>query len=285
MCHKTELKLIPSISFIGAGKASTSLGVYFKNKGFEIAGYLSKRKTSAEAASLKTESKAFTSLYELIEDSNVIWITTPDDQIETVVKEISELRTFSREQKIVLHASGVHTTDILLPAKNAGYKTAAAHPLLAFGSSENTVRLLGETWFAVEESSSEVSNLLHSCGNKTFSIDKNNKTLYHAAACVLSNYLVTLMDAAQQIFELTGLPEEEATNATLPLIESVIENLKDKSSKDALTGPIKRGDAQTISMHLASLQNSIPKMMDLYKVMGRRTMDMIEDYKLKDILE
>lgn len=277
--------LNPTISFIGAGKVATALGIYFKQKGIEVSGYISQSASSAEKAAAITESKAFTNLSELLENSNVIWITTPDDKIESVAQQIAKTPISIVDKKLIVHASGVHTTEILNSTKEAGYDIAAAHPLLAFSNVDDACQMLNDTWFAVEEDTQLISNILHKCGNKTFNIEGDKKTLYHAAACVLSNYMVTLIDASQQIFAQTGLTKEDATSATLPLLESVLQNMIGKNAKDALTGPIKRGDATTIKMHLQSLTETMPEMVELYKMMGRMTMQMINDYKLKDILD
>ena len=278
-------ELNPTISFIGAGKVATALGIYFKQKGFEVSGYLSRSASSARNAASKTNSTSFSNLSELLENSNVIWITTPDDKIESVAQQVASTPISNADQKIIVHASGVHTAEILSATKRSGYNIAAAHPLLAFSDVDDASQMLNDTWFAVEEDTQLISNILHKCGNKTFNIEGDKKTLYHAAACVLSNYMVTLMDASQQIFAHTGLSKEDATSATMPLLQSVVKNMQGKQNKDALTGPIKRGDASTVAMHINSLQKEMPEMVELYKMMGKMTMQMINDYKLKDILD
>ena len=286
MYHIINVKdLNPTISFIGAGKVATALGIYFKQKGIEVSGYISQSVSSAEKSAVITESKAFANLSELLEKSNVIWITTPDDKIESVAKQIASTPISNADRKLIVHASGVHTANILASAKEVGYQTAAAHPLLAFSNSEEAAIMLHKTWFAVEETTPVISSILRKCGNHTFEIEGDKKTLYHAAACMLSNYMVTLMDASQQMLAQTGLSKEDAASATMPLLESVVKNMQGKNSKDALTGPIKRGDASTVSMHINTLQEEMPKMVELYKMMGKMTMHMINDYKLKDILD
>lgn len=275
----------PSISFIGAGKVSTALGLYFKEKGFEIAGYLSRSEASTQKAAFKTDSQSFTDLFELLENSNVIWITTPDDQIETVASQIATILVSDKNEKLILHASGVHDLTVLNAAKRAGYQTATAHPLLAFGNLQEATEMLADTWFGIEDENDKISKILNLCGNHTFRLDKEQKVLYHAAACVLSNYMVTLTDVAEKIFEASGLPAESIENAVQPLLESVVRNIRRSGTQNALTGPIKRGDANTVEMHLDALQQYSPEITVLYKLLGRQTMQMINDYKLKDILE
>lgn len=266
------------IAFIGAGKVSTALGLYFKSKGFEIQGYFSRNFESAQQTARQTKSLAYQSIEKLISDSDMIWITTPDDQIESVVRQISTHSISQKNNKLILHASGVHSAAILAPLKEMGYQTACAHPLLAFSNPISAQEKLKEVWFTIEKTDEEnrlLIDLLTGCGNKFLFIDSDKKALYHAAACVLSNYLVTLLNASYEIFEKTGIPKNDVQKATAPLLESVIDNLKNKSCKEALTGPIKRNDKNTIRMHMESLNAFMPQMTELYTLLGKETMKML----------
>lgn len=274
-----------SIAFIGAGKVGVALGIYFKDNGFEVSGYLSRSLDSAKRAAEYTNSVAYNSMANLLNDSDIVWITTPDGQIEDVANEIAKHPVADDNPKLILHASGALSAQVLAVAKQAGYRTAVAHPLMAFGNPMVASKELHRVWFAVEEEEEGISKLLRDCGNNTFEVATELKPLYHAAACVLSNYMVTLVNAAQQIFEKSGLPKQHLANATRPLIDSVIENLAMQAPKDALTGPIKRGDKETVQLHLDVMGRETPEMLNLYKQMGRETMKMIGDFKLNDILE
>ncbi|BBD46724.1 MAG TPA: hypothetical protein DEP71_03125 [Porphyromonadaceae bacterium] len=275
------------IAFIGAGQVSTALGLYFKNNGFEIGGYYSRSCKSTERAARLTHSHPYASAGELINDNQMIWITTPDDQIEAVVRQITLLPPPRKDEKLVLHASGAYPLSILNPLKENGYQTACAHPLLAFGDPVVAQEKLGNVWFAIEkpgEDNGQLTGFFKACGNQTFTVDPGKKSLYHAAACVLSNYLVTLLDASFAIFEKSGMPRDNIQEAARPLLESVILNLKGKDLKDALTGPIKRGDKNTVRMHLESLNALMPEMTALYTLMGRKTMQLLGDYSLEEVL-
>ena len=266
------------IAFIGAGNVSTALGLYFKTKGFEIQGYYSQNHQSAEKAAQLTHAHPYISPEELINDSQMIWITTPDDQIEKVARQLSELPVPQKNEKLILHASGVHSLEILNPLKDKGYQTACAHPLFAFTEPILAQQKLNNVWFGIEKTDEEnrqLTDFFNTCGNKTLSIDSDKKTLYHAAACVLSNYLVTLLNASYRMFEKSGVAKDDIQKATQPLLESVIDNLKDKNCADALTGPIKRGDEKTVSMHVESLSAFMPEMLELYTLMGKETLKML----------
>jgi len=276
------------IAFIGAGKVSAALGLYFKNNGFEIGGYYSIGGASAGKAAQLTSSTHYSSLERLINDNQLIWIATPDDQIEKVVQQISHLEITGKTDKLILHVSGVYSLSILDPLKVTGYQTGSAHPLLAFGDPVVTQQTLHGAWFAVEkgeEDNGRLNLLLESCGNPTFTVTPGRKPLYHAAACLLSNYLVTLMDASCRIFERSGLPADKVREATWPLFESVVRNLNEKEPKEALTGPVKRGDSNTVRLHLESLRIHMPEMSALYTLLGKETVRLSGNHSLEALFE
>jgi predicted short-subunit dehydrogenase-like oxidoreductase (DUF2520 family) len=277
-----------TIGFIGAGKVGTSLGCYFKHKGFEIAGYYSHTADHAADAARRTDSVAFTNQLELIEKSDMIWITTPDDTIEICAEEIAAEITSLPIDKIFLHASGVHSCFILQSLAEKGFEVASAHPLLAFNDVEQAVVDLEKTYFALEGNDQIITTLtrfFQQTGNQTFVINAKEKPLYHAAASMLSNYLVTLFDTSCQMFGKAGMPEAITSSAAMPLLESVVGNLKRTDARNALTGPIKRGDRNTISLHLQSIEKEMPEIVDLYQTLGRQTMKMLNDFRLNELLE
>lgn len=274
-----------SFSFIGAGRVGTALGVYFREKGFKIQGYFSRTSESAGNASLLTDSQCYPNIEKLVADSQIIWITTPDDAIESVAMQLSNYDI--TEKKMFIHVSGLKTSDALDCLKKQGHRVCSAHPLLAFGNTRNAVKMLQNTTFFIEGDEPDLNvfqSVLSKIGNKFFKIDKRQKPIYHTGAVIISNYLVTLYDATDRIFDIADIEKTVIKEATNVLIESVLENLKTKSTKEALTGPIKRNDMETVKKHLEILEKELPELAELYKALGNATMNMIGDYRLKDTL-
>lgn len=271
------------IAFVGAGKVATALGNYFRTKGIDVAGYYSRNFGHARQAAEITNTRPFANLQELINSSRMIWITTRDDAIEEVAIQIAALNIPPSENKMFLHTSGVHSTGILLPIKEKGFSTGSAHPLLSFSGEPTTVEKLNHTWFTIEND--ELTEFFKKTNNPVIKIDGKQKALYHTACSILANYMVTLMDISFSIFEKTGIEKDKIRNAAIPLLESVIQNTQYKAGKDALTGPLKRGDENTIRMHLQSLEKDMPGLVEIYKTLGRETMKMLDDYRLSEILK
>ncbi len=273
-------------SFIGAGKVGTSLGVFFKENGIDICGYFSRTLKNAETAASLTSSKAYTELENLVNESRFIWITTNDDAIESVANQIAELKI--SEKKTFIHASGLKTSNALIALKKQGHKICSAHPLLAFSTVEQAVKMLSKTTFFLEGEQDDLLDIKQIFKDKNLKfaeIKKEQKAAYHAGACIISNYLVTLVHASNQLFELAGIPNNILSPATNTLITSALQNLEGKEPKEALTGPIKRGDAETVKKHIEILSKDLPELAELYKVLGKETMNMIDDFRLKNILD
>ena len=281
------------ISFIGAGKVGTALGVYFKQRGCEIAGYYSRTTQHAETASRLTNSEAFDDIQKLLQRSSMVWITVTDDALEAVANEIATM-DIPQNIKAFIHTSGVHSSKILSSIHKKGFATYSLHPLMAFSTVNESVDQLLNAYFSVESvantsfednNKSLLDNLLSTIGNKTLTIYTDKKELYHCAASVLSNYLVTLLNVAYEMFEEAGMSKSEIKKATAPLLRSTLMNVEAyKNMGDALTGPIKRGDKTTIKKHLEALVNYMPSKTVLYRELGKETMKMLNDDRLKDVL-
>lgn len=267
------------ICFIGAGKVGTTLGLYFKNYGFNITGYYSRTYESALKASNTTKTKAYSDLNELIDNNNFIFITTNDDSIVKVSKELSNMRN-SWENYIIAHTSGALTSETLIEFANKGAGTYSIHPLQTFADPELTCSKLENTIFTIEGNNNLhlIEDILRKTNNKYTIIDKSKKALYHAGACVASNYLVTLLDISYSLIKQSGFNEEDIYDGLEPLILGTLNNIKNLGINNALTGPIARGDKDTISNHVDKINDE--RILDFYKYVGLYTLGLTS----KDVL-
>ena len=238
------------IGFIGAGKAGVSLGSYFVSKGLEISGYFSRTMESALFAGRITGSSAFSSLKDLIEYSDIIIISTPDDVLPAVWK---ELRTVAPAGRIVAHLSGSLSSDIFEGIGKEGASGYSIHPMFAFSSRDGGFEGLQDAFFTIEGSEDrieEVSQLFRITGNRTLVIGKEHKTLYHASNVMVSNLVIALISTGALVFEKCVVADGDPIAALLPLIKGNIENISAKGLVGALTGPAERNDVNTVKKHL-----------------------------------
>jgi predicted short-subunit dehydrogenase-like oxidoreductase (DUF2520 family) len=154
------------------------------------------------------------------------------------------------------HLSGALSTEVLAPLHAAGYTVGSVHPLQAVADPWlSGDRLMGAAFAIAGEPAALAAarRLVDSLGGRTLIIPPARRPTYHAAASVASNYLIALVSFAVRLMTEAGVPEEEAVPALLPLIRGTLDNLDQLGVKAALTGPIPRGDADTVRLHLTRL--------------------------------
>lgn len=271
-----------NIAFVGAGKVGTTLGLYFKNHGFKVLGYYSRTLESANYSAELTKTKVYTTMEELLKESNLIFITTNDDQIEVVDNELGSCDELNNRHMIV-HTSGAHPSNIMKKVQLRCCQVASIHPLQSFADVQVALQNIEKTVFTIEGDNLVVETLkaiIRKTNNQFLEINSDQKALYHAGACVMSNYLVTLMDYGLELFQGCGLKKESIFDAMLPLIEGTLDNIKKVGTVNALTGPIVRGDESTISSHIKAGKEIMADEMELYKVLARKTLDMIDGKRI-----
>lgn len=264
------------VGFIGAGKVGTAFGKFLINQGVHVIGYNSRSRKSLENAIQYTHTKALEKV-DLINAADVIFITVKDDQIRKVLEE--SIKNFNTlEGKTFIHMSGVHSSEILMKAFKKGADVYALHPLQSVSIIEKAVKDFENTYFSIETIGSNNKHIEKILSNidHYFEIKSNHKSVYHMAACVFSNYLTTLMDFGLELTSSIGIDKDQAFEAMLPLINGTIKNIQAKGIDDSLTGPLARGDVETIKTHLKSYEKFNQAYEDFYRIMGLKTIDYIE---------
>ncbi len=265
------------IGFIGAGKVATAFGRYLYAGGIAISGYFDRHSEKAGHAARVTGSAACKNASEVASRSDIILLTTRDDQIAGACEALCRNGDIDARH-CVGHMSGAHASDILAMAQRYGATVFSLHPLQAFADEEKALKELAHTFFSLEgnrEQLAPVEQILVSMGNPYFTITAENKCLYHLSACILSNYLVTLMDCGLAALEQSGIDPGRGYRAMRPLIEGTLANIDKVGTAAALTGPIARGDSGTIAQHLQALdRHGLSEIKSLYTFMGRKTLDL-----------
>jgi predicted short-subunit dehydrogenase-like oxidoreductase (DUF2520 family) len=271
----------PDISIIGCGRVGTALAVFLSRAGYTITGLFSRRLDSAEkAAAAAGSGKVYDTVQGAVAVGDIVFITTPDQLIEGVCQELSATRGLV-DKRIVLHCSGALSSEILSTARACGAETGSLHPLQSFApyvSGQNSP-FLG-IHISVEGSDSAVmtgKTMVTDLGGSCFTLPTHAKTLYHASAVVASNYLVTLEHFALDLLKAANLSEKEAYLILEPLITGTLNNIKNRGTQGALTGPVARGDAGVVADHLVDLEKKMPEYVALYKMMGRYTLELAQN--------
>lgn len=208
--------------------------------------------------------------------ANCILICTPDDVINSVCSEIFKDKSKDFKNYYAIHFSGSKSLEVLNSARAAGAEIASIHPLKSFASIEEAIKSLPGTIFGITYSSTESKKmaefLVKSLGGEIIEVENNKKPLYHAAACVASNYLVTLINYAVLIHKKMGIRPEDSLKGLMGLVEGTVSNIKKMGTEKSLTGPIARGDVGTIKEHVKSFNEFFSKEDSaLYRMMGIET--------------
>jgi len=205
--------------------------------------------------------------------AEVLFIATPDGVIREVCERIARDGGF-RAGQIVAHLSGALTSDVLEAARAYGAKVLALHPMQTFADPRQGARNIIGSYFSLEGDPEAVAfgrELVEAFSGRAFVIPKERKALVHAALCVASNYLVTVVDLAARMLERADVEKGEPLEAMLPLIRGTVRNLERNGLPGALTGPISRGDAATIARHLKTMEELAPEFLALYRRLGEET--------------
>jgi predicted short-subunit dehydrogenase-like oxidoreductase (DUF2520 family) len=266
------------IAIIGLGRTGTAVGYLLHKAGYPIVAVTCSSHASLQDRARYTGGRAFTAdaNAEAASLATCIFITTPDDSIAPVCNEIVQKGGIKPGDKVI-HMSGSGGLDLLEPARKAGAMVASIHPLQSFADVEGAILNIPFSIFGItaDESLREWSaGLVRELDGIPFEIPGAIKPLYHAAACMSSNYLTTLINVAEEIYLSLGMSRDEATRAFWPLIAGTLKNIETKGSVQALTGPISRGDSGTIEEHIRFFREKFPSYLPAYCAMGLLTVDL-----------
>ncbi|OGO02587.1 MAG: F420-dependent NADP oxidoreductase [Chloroflexi bacterium RBG_13_54_8] len=259
-----------SIGFIGAGTVGTALAVKLREKGYPVVAVASRTRASAERLADMVDGCNGQNNGQAVADvAEIVFITTPDDAIAQVAAQITWRRGHS-----VIHCSGAESVDILEPATKAGAQVGAFHPLQTLASVAHAIKNIPGSSFALEAEEpllSTLKKMVNDLQGWWIELKPGDKVLYHAAAVIACNYLVTLVKLATDLWQTFGASPREATQALLPLLQGTVNNLGSVGLPNCLTGPIARGDLGTIQKHMAALEAKAPGLVASYRELGRQT--------------
>lgn len=210
----------------------------------------------------------------LMADCDVIAIAVADDALADVVADMAVMPPIN-PAPFIFHVSGRSGAAILEPLRTAGALTAAIHPAMTFtGDPQGEVRRMAGARFAITGSTAQAAeqakHIVALLGGIAVEIAEERRALYHAALCHASNHLVTLIAGAAQALEDAGV--DDPSGLLAPLVRAALGNSLDHGFA-GLSGPLLRGDGQTIGDHLDTLKRHSPDLLPAYRAMARATLD------------
>ena len=304
----------PKLAIAGAGRVGSALALLLSQRGWPICGVWSRSPDSAGRLAQQVGATTWTDPADLAE-AELVLVTVPDGAIGDCAQVIAQAGGWHEGQGVV-HCSGGVEVSALAPAQAAGAWIGGFHPLQAFATVEAALAVLPGSFFALEGDGplcTWLPALVESLNGTGQWLAAGARPLYHAGAVFASNYVVTLFSvgvrlltqaggsterspetsasSVESLAEVSGEPRSrrrlaevltpaQAAAALLRLTEGAVHNLAAVGLPGALTGPIRRGDAQTVARHLAALDADAPDLADLYRALAWQTLPLAQALNL-----
>ena len=242
-----------------------------REAGWRIGAVVTRSEASARrAVRFIGAGKAFGGLTRHVLLSQVILITTPDDEIVVVARELARISEEELRGSVVLHTSGAMDSGTLEVLRAHGATVGSMHPLQSF-SGVHVPSLEGRV-FAIEGETQAVRvarRIAHELGGSPVRVAGGKKLLYHAAAAMAAGHILAVEEAATQLLGSLGMKRREAVRALLPLTRQVLDNFETLGPRAAWTGPLARGDFKVVRAHLQALRDSPEEFVLAYEALSR----------------
>ena len=266
------MKILPALAIIGPGRTGTAIGVLAARSGYPVTAVGGRQwdRTVAAARRIGKHTRPC-SMLDAAKSAGVVLITVSDDAIEQVCRDLAGRNAF-REGAIIAHCSGALDSHILSAARDCCQcLVTSMHPLQTFPTVDAAVaRLRGTYCFCEgdEKALAVIDGFARHLELKPIRIERTAKVLYHASAVLACNYIVALIDAAISLAEHAGIERSTAWSAFEPLVLATVKNVAEMGPTQALTGPIARGDVETVRCHLRRIELVDSRLASLYRVIG-----------------
>jgi predicted short-subunit dehydrogenase-like oxidoreductase (DUF2520 family) len=264
--------LRPVVSLVGAGAVGTALARRLHQKHYPIGGVLSRTRSEAKALACQVDADLGSDrTSDMPESTRFLFICVPDQAVAEVARELASVK-HPWSTTVVAHTSGALTADVLGPLAEQGATVLSFHPLQSFRPHQPI--LWDAIIIGIEGDDHAVA-----CGEamalglkvRPVVIDTEAKGAYHMAASMASNFFATLVALVLEVLEEVGIEPDLGFEMIKPLIEGTWHNLQTTSPQDALTGPIVRGDLETVELHGTVLRYALPRFASVYVALAAET--------------
>jgi len=263
----------PVVGVIGPGRAGVGLALALAQAGYTVRLHGRRKKSVPAPLTLTVGDGDAPPAW--VSQAGVVILAVRDDGIRPLAEALAAAGAITRDH-VVLHLSGAQGQEALGSLVTSRAALGSLHPLQTIVEPERAPARLKGAWAAVEGMPRAVEaaeRLAQDVGMRPFRIATKAKPIYHAGAVFASNYLVVVEAVAQRLLRHAGLSDADAWAALRPLVEGTLENLSRAEPKDALTGPVARGDTATIVRHIESLAVDDGK---LYRALGRAALELAQ---------
>lgn len=263
----------PGVAVIGAGAVGRALALRLHARGYPILAVISRTLAHAEQLGREVGARVFGEhLHDLPPSARLVFCCVPDDQVAAVAERLARVAHPWRET-VAAHTSGALPAGTMAPLAEAGACVLSFHPLQTLTRASGPDALEG-VYAGIEGDAPAVAagiEVAVNLGMRYLVLSADAKPRYHLAASVASNFLVTLSAVVQQILQSLDIDRATAQEVMAPLVEGTLANLERAMPEDALTGPIVRGDLETLRQHGLALRRHLPHLVPVYAALAAET--------------
>lgn len=266
-----------TLNIIGCGRVGKVLGRLFASAGaFTVQDVLNRSVESAQRAVEFLGGGRVASDIAQLRPADVYLVSVPDDQIAACCGQLGASLE-SRPGAVVFHCSGARSSLDIISVLPPSVATASVHPVRSFADPALVAAHFEGTSCSVEGAEEALQILepaLRAIGARVIRIDGGHKILYHAASVFASNYLVTLFDIALQAYKAAGIPQDVAREMMAPLARESADNVFRLGAQRALTGPIARGDWDTVARQQQAVEQWHGPYGEVYRALAEATREL-----------
>ena len=262
------------LGVIGAGRVGAVLAAVLRKRGHEVVSVAGESDASVRRAAELLPGVPLLKPTAVARGCDVLLLTVPDDMLDNVVTQLAASGALRRGQYVV-HTSGSHGLHVLDPATALGARVVAMHPAMTFTGTALDLDRLPDTAFGVTAGPAEqdwAASLVAELDGRVIWVPEELRGLYHAGLAHGANHLVTLVSQAMELLSAAGAQDPSGTLG--PLLRAALENAL-AAGDSALTGPIVRGDVNTVRAHLAEIAANAPDTLPSYVALARATLDRV----------
>jgi predicted short-subunit dehydrogenase-like oxidoreductase (DUF2520 family) len=259
-----------TVGVIGAGRVGAALGAALARAGHEIVAVTGVSEASRRRAAQSLPGVPITEPHEAAARASLILLCVPDDALPGLVAGLAATGA-ELSGRLVVHTSGRYGTDVLRPAAERGALPLALHPVMTFTGRPDDVERLDGVCFGVtapDELRTVAEALVIEMGGEPVFIREADRGLYHAALASSANHLVGLVTESADL--LRGVGVANPSRMLSPLLFAALDNAL-RLGDAGLTGPVARGDAETVARHIEVLSAASPQALGAYLALARLT--------------
>lgn len=256
----------PSIAIVGPGKLGTALALLLRESRYPIAAVVGGSRGGAQRLATRVGTGGAH-----LPAADVVWFSVPDSKIARAAGDLAG--RLSWKGRVALHSSGALTSDELHVLRRKGAAVASAHPLMTFVRGSRPP--LAGVPFAVEGDASAVrvaQAIIRDLGGKAHRIRKRDKTAYHAWATFASPLLTALLATTERVAGIAGVKGKAARQRMTPILLQTLSNYLALGAANGFSGPILRGDVETVRRHLQVLHGA-SQARDVYVALARAALE------------